>query len=267
MKLFLRYLIYLWHSKNERSIHSSLLLDLYQQSIRNRNQYYAFQRIEKVRQKLLTNNNKIKVTDFGAGSKNNHFPEREISAIAKTSLKKAFLAEILFKICNYLNAKTIVELGTSLGISTAYLASASSTSKVYTLEGCPNISDVAKDNFKQLKLKNIEVITGNIDENLSNILNKIDQLDIVYLDANHRYEPTMNYFQECLKKVHDHSILIFDDIHWSNEMQQAWEEIKKHPQVTVSVDIFHFGLVLFNSKLPKKHLILSTNNPFTELLF
>lgn len=263
---FFRYLLYLLRSQNEHGVHSPFLFNLYLKSIKNRHHFYAFDDIEKTRKKLLNNHQEIPVTDFGAGSKNNHFPNRKISKIAQTSLKSAYQAELLFKLTHYLKANTIIELGTSLGISTAYLASPSSKSKVYSFEGCPNISKVAQQTFDELSLKNIEIIEGNIDETLPSTLKKIDKIDLAYLDANHRYEPTMNYFNLCLEKVHNETVLIFDDIHWSNEMQQAWEEIKKHPQVTVSVDVFYFGLVFFKKELSKEDFILRTGDPFMRLI-
>ncbi len=256
MKIALRYLAYLFRIQYSSKGKNKYIKDFYERVIKSKRTYYAFLLIEKQRASFLNNHQSIEVTDFGAGSKGNSSTKRQVSYIAKTSAKAKNLTEILFKTSLFLESERIIELGTSLGISTAYLASVSSKSKVYSLEGCPNIAGLAKKSFKKIGLRNIEVINGNIDETLKIALSKENVFDLIYLDANHQYEPTINYFEQCLTKIHSKSVLIFDDIHWSEEMEKAWEQIKKHPQVTVSVDLFHFGLIFFNSEFEKEHLTL-----------
>ena len=149
-----------------------------------------------------------------------------------------------------------MELGTSLGISSAYLAAANSGSKLITIEGCKEIADVAAQNFTKLELKNIEQVVGNFDKVLPEVLKKTDQLDLVFFDGNHQKEPTPNYFKQCLEKANEKSVFIFDDIYWSREMKEAWEEIKNNKKVTVSIDLFYMGIIFFRKEQVKEHFMI-----------
>jgi predicted O-methyltransferase YrrM len=184
--------------------------------------------------------------------------KRTISEIAERSLKSEKYGQLLFRLVNHFKPNTILELGTSLGISTAYLASANPNSKVITIEGCPNIASEAKKNFEILGLKNIESVIGNFDSVLPAALCQLPTADckLVFFDGNHKKEPTLRYFNQCLELADNTSVFIFDDIHWSNEMEEAWEEIKSHPQVTVTIYLFFLGLVFFRKEQVKQNFIV-----------
>ena len=201
---------------------------------------------------MQQNSTEIEVNDFGAGSQVITKKKKKLSEIARTSATHSHFAKILFKTALNYQPKTILELGTSLGISTLYFSKASDQSQVYTLEGCPNVANWAKYNFKSAKSKNIKQFIGEFDKSLPNSLKEIAQLDLVFIDGNHRYQPTMDYFNICLKKAHEHSIFIFDDIYWSDEMKKAWEELKAHPQVTQTIDLYQFGYVFFKKEFKEK---------------
>jgi predicted O-methyltransferase YrrM len=152
----------------------------------------------------------------------------------------------------------MLELGTSLGITSAYLASAKDDSKLVTMEGSKEIAAIAQSNFEKLNVKNVSIITGNFDDQLPAFLNRQDKLDFVFIDGNHRLEPTLRYFEMLLPKTREGSILIFDDIHWSEEMEMAWKQIQHHPQVTVTVDLFFIGLVFFRKENKvKQHFLIN----------
>lgn len=196
----------------------------------------------------------ISVTDFGAGVERSS--GRRINEIAKRSLKSPKEALLLYKIAHFFKPSTIVELGTSLGISTLYLSRACPDAKIFTFEGCGNILSVAEENFRQCSSENISSTPGNIDNTLPSWLNSHQSVDMVFLDANHQYKPTLNYFSLCLEKAGPDSVFILDDIYWSSGMTRAWKEIQEHPAVTVSIDLFHFGLVFFRPNAPKQHFRL-----------
>jgi predicted O-methyltransferase YrrM len=257
-RLFLvfRYLLFLFRSGNEHSIHSPYIFDLYLHSIKPKKHFYIFSEIEKIRTEFLQSKKKICVKDYGAGSRVNASAERTISSIARHSEKSPELAQLLFRLIDYTKPLILFDLGTSLGTTTIYVASANKKSIVYTFEGCPGTAAIAEQNFKRLRLSNIKMILGNIDSTLSDTLATVPQVDFVFFDANHRYEPTIRYFEQCLQKSHENSLFVFDDIHWSDEMEKAWEEIKQHPEVTITVDLFFLGLVFFRKKQPKQHFIL-----------
>ena len=214
----------------------------------DRRDYYAFTSIETLRKLLLKDNKQLNINDLGAGSKIVKGKKRKIKSIASTSLSSPSSCQILFKIVNLFKPNTILEVGTSLGISTLYQHFAAMNAKFITLEGADEIADQAKKNFKKLNVNSIDLIRGDFNETLPIALKKLETLDYLFLDGNHRKAPTLSYFEQCLEFAHEKSIFVIDDIYWSEEMTEAWEEIKSHPKVTLSIDLFFFGVVFFRKE-------------------
>jgi predicted O-methyltransferase YrrM len=152
----------------------------------------------------------------------------------------------------YFNPSNILEMGTSFGITSSYLAMSMPHQTLVTMEGAPAIAQVAQGTFDLLQLKNIQIMEGDFATSLPVYLNSISNIGMVYIDGNHRYAPTMEYFKLLLSKVNEQSILIFDDIYWSSEMEQAWDEIKKHEAVTLTIDLFYIGIVFFRKESKQK---------------
>ena len=250
------YFQFLFAAKNEHSLHSPFVFELYTKIIQSKTQFPVFLSIENLRKKLFKNRSIINITDFGAGSRIYKTNQREIRQIAKSAEKNPKFGKLLFRLIQHFKPSTIFDLGTSLGITTIYESKAYEYSKISTFEGCPATAKLARDNFEELDCKNIEIIVGNIDETLAQKLAQIKQLDFAFFDANHRYEPTVKYFEMCLKKATEESVFVFDDIHWSAEMHEAWQVIKNHPTVMISIDLFYVGLVFFRKNQPKQDFIL-----------
>ena len=253
LKYFLKFLL---ASKNEHSLHSPFVFDLYTKIVKDKKQLPIYTEIENLRKKLLKNRSIIEITDFGAGSQIYKTNQREIRQIAKSAEKAPRFGKLLFRLIQHFKPNTIFDLGTSLGITTLYESKAYKQGQVYTFEGCPATAIIAKENLKALDCGNIEIIVGNLDETLSQKLAEIDQLDFAFFDANHRYEPTVRYFEMCMAKATENSVFVFDDIHWSDEMHEAWQYISKHPSVMISIDLFFVGLVFFRKNQPKQHFVL-----------
>lgn len=254
-KLVLKYINHTFHSHNSKGfgIHSPFIFHLVTQIIHDYTPFYCYEDIEKQRMKLLANPNKISVTDYGSGSKTLPDSLKMISEISKNSLKPKKHAQLLFRMINHLSCKHILELGTSLGVTASYLASVSGKSKVITLEGCPEISKMARETFNNLNLKNIELITGNFDDTLIGAIEKLNTLDFVFFDGNHRKDPTLSYFNSCLQHIHNDTVFVFDDIHSKEEMEEVWTEIKSNTQVTVTLDLFYMGIVFFRKEFTPQH--------------
>jgi predicted O-methyltransferase YrrM len=245
-----RYLKYYLTASNSKGhgMHSPFVYSFITAVLNDKRQFYAYQTIETIRQLLLHNQQQLVIEDFGAGSRVKKNNTRKIADIALSSLKPKKFGQLLFRIVDHYAPQTILELGTSLGITTAYLATARDASRVITIEGAAAVAGVAKNNFTRLGLHNIELIQGNFDETLLPTIQQMGSIDLAFVDGNHRYEPTVRYFREILPAMHEYSILIFDDIHWSKEMEQAWEEIKRDNSVTLSIDLFFIGLVFFRKE-------------------
>ncbi|HEY5370338.1 MAG TPA: class I SAM-dependent methyltransferase [Hanamia sp.] len=240
------------HNGKGHGVHSPFVFDFIIHLLNDKKKYDCYDKIELLRKKLLNNNSVIEVEDFGAGSAVIPFKNRVVKDIAASSLKKKKYAQLLFRIAKYYEAKTIVELGTSFGITTSYLASASSNSNVITLEGAHNIANIATQNFREMNLENIELLEGNFQKTLSLLDYKIGKIDLLFVDGNHRKAATLEYFDHFLKKSTEHSIFIFDDIHWSEEMEEAWKLIEQHDSVTMTIDLFFIGVVFFRKDFKVK---------------
>jgi predicted O-methyltransferase YrrM len=253
------YLRYAFRARTEHGLHSPFVFDLYTQTIRPDNASLpAFCHIQTLRSELLASKNTIQVTDFGAGSRLGNNPERRIADIVKNAEKPARFGRLLYRLIRRFESKTVVELGTSLGLTTAYLAAATQleSGQVVSFEGCPETAAMARQNLAQLSAQNVTVVVGNIDETLTPQMATLGPVDLAFFDANHRYQPTLRYFETCLPNAHNDTCFVFDDIHWSPEMERAWVDIQAHPSVTVTIDLFWVGLVFFRKQQAKEHFVL-----------
>jgi len=249
-----KYFYYYFKAQNGKGhgIHSPFVFDFIIHVLNDKKKYDCYSKIESLRKELLGNNDSIEVEDFGAGSAVIPFKNRKIKDIASTSLKKKKYAQLLFRIAKYYRCKNIVELGTSLGISTSYLASANDNSNVITLEGSHNIAKIALHNFRKIGLHTIELVEGDFEKTLPLAIDRIKNVDLLFIDGNHRKEPTLAYFNSFLKIYGPQSIFIFDDIHWSEGMEEAWKQVQQHDSVTLTIDLFFIGLVFFSNDFKVK---------------
>lgn len=247
-KKYIRYYFTACNGKGH-GMHSPFVFDFILSVLNNRQGYQPPTEIEAVRKRLLKDFRELQIEDMGAGSRKGTTKKRSVKQIAATAVKPPKWSLFLFRLVAHYQPQTIIELGTSLGISTSYMAAAHPGATIYTIEGSEAIQQVAAQNFKTLSLANIQSLTGNFDAVLPSVLASIQNVDLAYIDGNHRFAPTMDYFHQLLQKKGDSSIFIFDDIHWSAEMERAWEDIKKHPSVTVSIDLFFMGLIFFRPEV------------------
>lgn len=255
-----RYVTHRLNCTSVQVLHSPFVYRLYTECIKKDQQEKVFAPIEQLRHSLLHDQRLLSYTDPGSGShvaKNN--AERTVKLIARHSLKPAAQARLLHRIVNYFAPATVLELGTSLGLSSCYMAAAlPANGRLYTVEGAAPVAAIAQSNIQQLGYnQQVHLTQGLFDAVLPALLSKMGSVDFAYLDGNHRYAPTVDYMKQLLPYVHNNSVVILDDIYWSNEMQQAWQEVKQLPQVTVSIDLFHFGLLFFRKEQVKEHFTLA----------
>lgn len=251
------YLRHLRTAGNRHDVHSPFVFALVVEVLRKRTPPAEHADTEKLRAALLKDPRTITVTDLGAGSRSNNNSERRVRDIARTALKPRGEAEQLARMARYFNPRNVLELGTSLGITTLYLARAAPLAHIHTIEGCPAIAAIAQENFTAQKAVNIISHVGPFSTELPTVLNSMGSLDLVFIDGNHAAEPTLDYFNRCLGKAHNDTVFVFDDIHWSEGMEEAWAAIKAHPQVTVTIDLFHFGIVFIRKEQQREDFILS----------
>ncbi|GHA28487.1 O-methyltransferase [Salinimicrobium marinum] len=269
MHLFISYIKFLIKSTNQHGVHSPFVFGLVTKCFYDKKKYPAYEIIKKYRKKLLQNRNSIKVADFGAGSRIFSSNERKIAAIAKNAGITPKRAQLLNRLVRYLEVERALELGTSLGISTAAMA-AQNKVQIISIEGCAATAGVARKQFEEFGFKDIEMKVGEFERVISKqySVNKSSRFqisnsnlqpqtfDLIFIDGNHQKQATLNYFEKLLSAVHNDSVMIFDDIHWSKDMEAAWEEIKLHPEVSVTVDTFQWGLIFFRKEQAKEHFVV-----------
>ncbi|MBA4057247.1 MAG: SAM-dependent methyltransferase [Marivirga sp.] len=249
------YITYWLDAVDEHSLHSPYFFDLYSRSLKAKDVDMKSTEIESFRQQLLTDHSRIDVNDLGAGSNRSRNNSRTINDIARTSLSPKKYSLLYQNIIKRFDSPVVLELGTSLGINTLYLARPDQ-SHVTTFEGASAIAERARKIFALAGSNNITLILGNIEDTLPHYLRSVNKIDFVFLDANHRYTPTINYFQQLLKKSHQHSVFVLDDIHYSPEMENAWNTIKNHGSVYATADLYRCGIVFFDPSLNNQHVVL-----------
>ena len=245
ISFFFRWLKFFFKAQTKHDVHSPFVSEFITEVVENERTYYTFLIVETLRKKLLRNKSKVKITDHGAGSMVNKKSQRSIQNLIKYAAISPQLGRTLFNIVRIHKPKTILELGTSLGISTLYQAGAAPKAKFITIEGCPEIAQVAQNNLNSLGMHTIEVQSGTFAAKLPKALQTLKKLDYLYIDGDHRSENTLKYFDSCLPFAHKDSLFIIADIHWSKDMEAAWAQLKQHDEVSVSIDLFHFGLLFF----------------------
>lgn len=252
---------YVQHSISAQSkykLHSPFAYHFYHDVIKNGTTYPQFKIVEKVRNDLILISRFIKRRDLGAKAKDAPCDQRfvRVKDIARRSSISARKGHFLFRLTRDIQPKAILELGTAFGISTMYLACAAPQSQIITIEGCIDSAHIALENFDKSGLENIKVMTGAFEDQLPLAFREMPSPDLIFIDGNHKKEPTLNYFNEFLKHIHPETVIVFDDIHWSSAMEMAWKEIKASPRVKVTFDLFHFGIVFFKEELSKEDFII-----------
>lgn len=239
---------YFWNAETRYTVHSPFVFDLLEHAIDDQRTFYDFAALDRLRYLLQRNQQRLLVTDLGAGSKHSKGTDRSIAEIAKAAVSPRWQAECLFRLIDHLQLEYRLEIGTSLGLTTLYQYLPLRQAPLFTLEGCPNITAVAQHYFKTFKTQQLQLLQGDFKDTLPEALAQLGRLDYAFIDGNHRLQPTLDYFEACLAYSHERTVLVIDDIYWSEEMKTAWETIKKHPRVTMTIDLFAMGWVFLRKE-------------------
>lgn len=256
LQIIKSYLNFLWNSKNHHGVHSPFVYDLVTKCFYDKKNYPEYSILKNYRNSLLQNKDTIEVTDFGAGSRVFKSNTRAINQIAKNAGISSKRSRLLFRIVNYFQPENILEIGTSLGLATSALALGNKNSKIITLEGCANTMAIAKNQYQLQNLNNIEFINTEFSTYLTTHNPQPTTYNLIYFDGNHSKKATLNYFEFLLPTITNNSVWIFDDIHWSKDMEDAWEIIKNHPKVRVTIDTLQWGIVFFRTEQEKEHFVI-----------
>lgn len=243
-------------------MHSPFVYDLIRNVLMDNESKEAYKKPEEYRKRLLNDHTVLEIQDMGAGSVSGKTKKRTVSEIAKTSVKHKRYSQLLYRIASYYKYVRILELGTSLGVTSSYLAQVPGLEELVTMEGADPVADIAERELSGYG--KVKLVRGNFDgavssekeavsrTNLEKVVSEMSRIDLVFIDGNHRKEPTLRYFETILPKTHEGSCIVFDDIHWSSEMEEAWELIRKDERVKLSIDLFFIGIVFFRTEFREK---------------
>src|SRR6186997_1470989 len=158
-QLLLKYLQYYFTASNGKGhgMHSPFVFEFITKVLNDKTVYQEYVKVEALRDQLLNDNRVLEVEDFGAGSVIDKKSKRSISSIARNAAKSKKFGQLLFRMIKNYQPATILELGTSLGITTSYLSLAKPDARLITMEGSKKIAEVAKRNFRNLEIRNIEI--------------------------------------------------------------------------------------------------------------
>jgi predicted O-methyltransferase YrrM len=251
----INYVLFSHHGRGH-GIHSPFVFNLISNVFRNKTDPAIVLTLENIRKKKLSDNRTLTVLDLGAGSSRMKTDTRKVSEIARYSSVPPKYGIFLSNMAAEFGNTVIVEFGTSIGISTMYLASGCPEAVVYTMEGCPETAGIARESFNEAGLSNIKLLQGSFDELLPGIKGMDFKPGLVFIDGNHREEPLLKYFSEMAEISDDKTVIIVDDIHTSSEMERAWEKIKKHDNVSFTVDIFRMGIIFFRKGINHNDYII-----------
>ncbi len=258
LRLMIKLIRYWIQSRTRYRIHSPYIYDFINNVLRDNKQYSDYDPLWRNRSEQAENDDHIETVDFGSGAGSRKYSTTILTVkdiVRRRSHSKKRL-ELLYRIARFSSASNILELGTSLGISTTYLKAGSPKSYFVTMEGCSNLAQFAQNSFKTLGFDDINIAIGDFDNTLDNVLKRFNKLDLVFFDGNHREEPTLRYYESCIKLSDESSIFVFDDIYWSSGMEKAWNIIKSDPRVSITIDLFYFGLVFFRKGIEKQNFVI-----------
>lgn len=256
LKIAAGYSAYFLRAKTKHDVHSPFVYNLLTNVINKKTESSStLMQIELLRKEMTASKKIINVTDYGAGS-SKYSNGKKLNEIVSQSAKSKKYASLLYRLVQHFKPQTVIELGTSLGISAMYMASANAGGCVYTIEGSAETAKIAQQNFNRLGFKNIYLHTGQFENTLPQIIKSCSSVDFAFIDGNHRHKATLEYFNLLLSSVHEKTILVFDDINYSSEMRAAWKKIISDPRISASIDLFMMGIVFTDTNLSKQHFEL-----------
>ena len=245
------YIKFLLNSTNQHGVHSPFVYSFVTKCLYDKTKFDNYKKLNQYKNDLLNSSIELHVVDLGEGSKKMANKQRHVSQMAKTSSSSNKNTKLLYRVAKYFDFKKTLELGTSLGMGTYALSLANPKAKITTIEGCPNTSAFAKSQLENQDIANVEFMEGNFEDIIPKL--KDENYDFIFFDGHHNKEATIKYFESLLPKIHNETVFVLDDIYWSKGMTEAWEYIKNHKLVTVTVDCFHLGFVFFRKEQAKEH--------------
>ena len=137
-----------------------------------------------------------------------------------------------------------------------YLSRATLNSRIITIEGSESVAAIADANLKRLNMSNVDIIHGNFSQELPKALNGFGTVDLAFIDGDHRGRHLLDYFHQIFPSMSENGAIVLDDIRWSEDMYDAWNQIVDHPDVMLTLDLFGLGVVFHVEGYEKQHFKL-----------
>lgn len=251
------YLIHFCAAKKRHGIHSPLVYTLSDSVFSFKNTNAHFSELLDLKKEWLQNKDILEIQDFGAGTRvAKGQNKRTISEIARVSTADQKQAQALYHLVNFLKPKAILELGTNLGWTSFHMAKAAPESQVVSIEGSKSLHDFAELHRKKLKLDNLNFVCSEFGQLLSTPNWTQLKFDLVYMDGNHRKDPTLSYCKLLEPYLSDNAVIVIDDIYWSKEMTEVWNNLRVQDKYPLTIDCFYFGLLFLEKRNQKEHFRL-----------
>jgi len=256
LMLYLNYRLRARH-RNGRGIHPPFAYEMVKRVIYGKGpDVPELVRIEEYRLDLLNIRGTIPVEDHGAGSRRGGRRERQICDLVRHTAVSPRRGRLLARLVGHLKPATMIELGTGPGIGSMYMALGNPGGRLHTCEGSPAIARLAEEGFDKLGVVNIEVHRGLFEETLPGLLNQAGPDLFVFIDGDHREERLTSYVLRILDSKRPALSIMMDDIHWSKGMHRAWKRIIRHPEISLSIELFNTGIVFVGDKIQKDHFVV-----------
>ncbi len=257
-----KYIQHLFHRRYRKGhgIHSPYLFEFVNGVVFNAEGVTVPDEITGIHRVLKKDQSMLPVGKLGATSnvdrQGDRAGERSVGSFVKGSSVSEKYGAMLYRITRWFNPEMIIELGTGLGISTIYLASASSDTPLHSIEGNTDRADFAAQLINRCNLGYVSIHWGEMEEKLEELMLVLEGEGrtgrfVAFVDGNHRYEPTVNYVKKLIERAGEEAVIIMDDIYWSRGMHRAWKEVISWPEVRVSIDLYHMGILLLRRDLSK----------------
>ena len=254
----IKYITYIFIARHKKGhgIHSPFLYDLIINTFNNSFQYETYSRIEKLRKIIRTDRQNYIYTNYRPSQNVYTRHPRKVSDVVKKTAISPKHARLIFRLINKFNPNVSLELGTGVGVTTAYIASAKKHNIVYTVDKNNELTDYARHNLQYLDIENVRIINDTFEEAIKKIIRLNKKIDFLLIDGNHTKTATITYLSQMYSLFHNDTIIIIHDIHWSPEMESAWKTIINNPDIKLAIDLFFMGIIFFKSELNKQNFVI-----------
>lgn len=228
--------------KKGHGIHSPYLFDVVSRIIFNTGRVYCPDWV-------LEEHRRMKKDPSSAGEEG-----RTISSFARQASVSEKQGALLYRMVQWFKPEMMVELGTGMGISALYMASAAPGIPLHSIEGNTERAALAAQLVSRCQLGPVSIHWGEMEVRLEEIMPLVPGRFLAFVDGNHHFEPTVDYVRNLVGRAGEEAVIVMDDIYWSRDMYRAWREIISWPEVRVSVDLFHMGILLLRKDLNKREI-------------